>query len=60
MFDLISWRIHEFYKSKVSAAVTVRPVQEIKNDPQVSSKLRNFKKASGFFTVSLLFLTLSL
>ncbi|KAL5249382.1 hypothetical protein ACHWQZ_G018294 [Mnemiopsis leidyi] len=35
MFDLISWRIHEFYKSKVSAAVTVRPVQEINNDPQV-------------------------
>ena len=36
MFDLISWRIHEFYKSKVSSAVTVRPVKEIKNDPQVN------------------------
>ena len=38
MFDLISWRIHEFYKSKVSSAVTVRPVKEIKNDPQVNFK----------------------
>ena len=36
MFDLISWRIHEFYKSHVSAAVTVRPVKEIKGDPQVN------------------------
>ena len=52
IFDLISWRIHNFYQTHVSKAVKCRPVREIKDDVQVNDlKLRKLKFVIIFISI---------